>query len=408
MAQAHRDQLVAEGHKNLRGTLPRVAHFVRKDTQFRASFIQNQVKAHVRYQPVLLWRAQVSKPLDGGYGQFDGAPYPRLDLSRGQRWLDRALFAGPGMLSPRQQRMILEFLREQRVALCHFHYGTDCGMYYPLLRKLKIPSVVSFYGYDCSSFPGRYFGYGAAFLQRRVFRDVSAVFAMSPDMKKDLMAAGCPEEKVIVHYYGTDCRQFFAERQYPPKKELTLLTVASLEPQKGHEFLFRSLSALKQAGTHNWKLRLVGAGRLEEALRLFATRNGLSGHIDFAGALPYGSRELIREYQQADIFVHPSVTAENGDKEGIPGTIVEAMAAGLPVISTYHAGIPYIIEQGRTGLLAEEWDVEGLQLWLLRLIAEPGLRARLGTAGQAFARKHLDLHEKEKELEAIYNQLCAG
>ncbi|MCB0583324.1 MAG: glycosyltransferase [Phaeodactylibacter sp.] len=397
-----------EGHKNRRSTRPRVAHFVRKDTQFRASFIQNQVQAHVRYQPVLLWRAQVSKPLDGGYGQFDGAPYPRLDLSQGQRWLDRAWFAGPGMLSPRQQRMILEFLREQRVALCHFHYGTDCGLYYPLLRKLKIPSVVSFYGYDCSSFPGRYFGYGAAFLQRRVFRDASAVFAMSPDMKKDLLNAGCPEEKVIVHYYGTDCRRFFVDRQFPEKEEVTLLMVASLEPQKGHEFLFRSLLGLKKDGIHNWKLRLVGAGRLEEDLKALAARSGLSGQIAFLGALKYGGEELIREYKQADIFVHPSVTAGNGDKEGIPGTVVEAMAAGLPVISTYHAGIPYIIEQGRTGLLAGEWDIECLRAHLSRLIAAPGLRAQLGTAGQAYALKHLDLQEKEKELEAIYSQICAG
>lgn len=384
---------------------PKVAHFVRKSSQLRASFIQNQIVSHLDYEPVLVWRKQASRLYDGGYAAFDYSVYPALDLSVTQGWVEKALFAGPKVLSRRQVERVARFLESEEVQICHFHYGTDCGIYYPFTRELKIPSVVSFYGYDSSSFPGLLFGYGRAYLQKRVFSNVSAVLAMSPDMKHDLIKAGCPEEKIIVHYYGTDCKRFDMHRQYPEKGHLNLLILASLVPQKGHIFLFKSLLALLQSGVRNWKLEVIGVGESADQIKNFAQKNGLSEFVRFMGGIPYGSAEMMEAYRRADIFVHPSVVAENGDKEGIPGTVIEAMAAGLPVVSTYHAGIPYVISHGKTGLLVQEWDTEELSGAIARLIADPSLRQQLGTAAQTEALQTLELREKEKELEDIYSRL---
>lgn len=384
---------------------PRVAHFVRKNTQLRASFIRNQIAAHQKYQAAVVWRKNVSKPLDGGFADFDQEAHPALDLSQGEGWKEKVLFSGPKMLSGRQVNRVLEFLDRYGAGLCHFHYGSDCGVFFPLLRKLKMPSVVSFYGYDCSSFPRRYYGYGATFLRNRVFADATAVLAMSPDMKADLIKAGCPEEKIVVHYYGTDTGRFYMERAYPEKQSVNLLILASLVPQKGHMALLRSLERLIGSGVDNLSLRIVGTGELEQALKSYVLERNLSRHVAFAGPIKYASEEMMREYAMADIFVHPSVEASNGDKEGIPGTIIEAMAAGLPVVSTYHAGIPYVIEHEKTGLLAPEYDADALSIVIERLVRDAGLRKRLGLAGQQYACRSLELGRKEAELEQIYDTL---
>lgn len=385
---------------------PKVAHFVRKDSQLRlSSFIRNQIVSHQHYEPVLVWRNHVPSMSAAGFADFDFSDYAVLDLSEGENWKEKALYAGPKMLSQRQVKNALRFLKRHEVSICHFHYGTDCSVFYPLLKKIGVPSVASFYGYDCSSFPRLYFGYGATFLKKRVFDDISAVMAMSPDMKTDLIRAGCPENKIVVHYYGTDTERFFMERDYPGKGSVTLLILATLAPQKGHLALLKSIKRLMESGVSNFTLRIVGSGELEHSLKAYVRDNGLSQNVIFTGAVKYASDEMMAEYRNADIFVHPSVEASNGDKEGIPGTIVEAMSAGLPVVSTHHAGIPYIIENERTGFLTPEYDEHALSGTLKRLIADAGLRKRAGLAGQKYACQHLALAAREQELEEIYGRL---
>ncbi len=361
--------------------------------------------SHHRYEPVLIWRLSISKDHDGGFAEFDFSPVYTMDLSEDETIWEKMLFAGPKILSKNQVNNILKTLNNLDVQICHFHFGTDCGIFYPLLKQIKIPAVVSFYGYDCSSFPDYFNGYGKTYLVKRVFNDITQVLAMSPDMKKDLMNAGCPEEKIIVHYYGTDCNRFLQRRTYLPKSKIKILILASLVPQKGHLFLLSSLKILREKGVKNWSLDIVGTGELKETIRTFIRENNLEEFVNMLGPMTYGSPSMMQAYQNADIFIHPSVIAENGDKEGIPGTIIEAMAAGLPVISTYHAGIPYIIEQNHSGLLVEEWDTDDLANNIHRLITDHVLRSALGLKGQKFAKENLDLTTKQPELENIYDRL---
>ena len=131
----------------------------------------------------------------------------------------------------------------------------------------------------------------------------------------------------------------------------------------------------------------------------------MENFVKMNGKIIYGSDIHLKALFNADVFIHPSVTAENGDKEGIPGAIVEAMASGLPVISTYHAGIPYIIENQQTGVLVNEWDVDALAEGILELAENSSKRKMIGLAGQEYAMNNLDLFEKEKELEEIYMSL---
>jgi glycosyltransferase involved in cell wall biosynthesis len=126
----------------------------------------------------------------------------------------------------------------------------------------------------------------------------------------------------------------------------------------------------------------------------------LSSSVDFLG---FCSHDRVREeLKREDIFLAPHVTARNGDKEGIPNTIKEAMATGLPVISTYHAGIPELVEDGKSGFLVKEKDVDGLAYYLDKLVENPELREEMGRRGRKIVIDRFSLERGVEELEKIY------
>ncbi len=384
--------------------MQKVCHFLRKDTQLRASFINNQITNHIAYMPYVVYRIKRNKLNDGGFADFNKT-LTTLDVSNNESKLESLLYKLPKLLSSKQSNEIEKFLNINNIEIAHFHYGTDCGVFFPFTKRMKIPFVVSFYGYDCSSFPQYLLGYGKRYLTNRVFKNASKVLAMSPDMKNDLIQAGCPEDKIIVHYYGTDTNLFNTSHQYPEKKIYTFLILSNLVPKKGHLFLLKSIERLINKGVENFHLRIVGGGELDFELKDYVNASVLTKFVTFVGAIKYGSEEMMQELKNADVFVHPSIVAPNGDKEGIPGTIIEAMSAGLPVVSTYHAGIPYIMEHRVSGILVRENDTDALADSLKELIGDKILRERIGLTGQRFAIEHLDLLKKEKELETIYDQV---
>lgn len=381
--------------------MPNVCHFIRKSSQFQKSFIHNQITNHVNYNPYIVYRLNNNEnSLENQSFQLN--TLQRLDLNSSSSIIDEFYYKFLKILSDKQQKIIHQFLCERKIDVAHFHFGTDCGIFYPFLNRMQIPKIVSFYGYDISSFPQYLWGLGKRYLKNRVFKQVDLVLAMSEDMKKDLMNSGCPEKKIIIHYYGTDCKRFFHQRKYYQKYTVRILTISNMCPKKGHIFQFEAIKQLVKSGVTNFHFRVAGSGEIEKQLKDYVYNNNLTPYIEFIGPLIYGSQEMILEYNKADIFLHPSVIADNGDKEGIPGTIIEAMSSGLPVISTYHAGIPSIIKNNKTGILVNEWDVNGLKKEIIRLIDNVSLRKKIGEMGQDFVLKELDLEIKEKELEAIY------
>lgn len=382
--------------------MKKVIHFVRKSTQLKASFIQNQILNHIGYQPAIVYKFRSNKN-DGGFAEFDESNLEILDLSTHSGMEEKVIYTISKSISRRDTRVINEYIENIKPDILHFHYGTDAGLYTPIIKESNIPSVVSFYGYECSGFPRRFFGYGKTFLNNRVFKYVTKVFAMSPDMKNDLISIGCPPEKIIIHYYGTDVDRFYSKKVYKNNKVTNFLIISGLEPQKGHKFL---LEAFQKAHliNPNINLKIFGAGRLESELKRHIMDNSMD-YVQMMGKVVYGSKEHLKQFADADAFIHPSVTDVNGDKEGIPGAIIEAMAAGLPVISTNHAGIPYIIKHGETGLLVDEFDVDSLVKMILRISTEPELRVFLGKKGQEYAMTNLRLADKELELERIYDSL---
>ena len=365
-----------------------------------ASFIYNQITHYRQFVPHAVYCEAVASV----FSEQLRATYPTYCPIRSGS--DRRWYQYTRRLTPAAQRRLVHYLKATQVDLLHVHYGVDALVYADAFEAVGRPVLVSFYGYDCTSFPNRFGGWGKKWLQRKLFANsqVRAYTAMSPDMKEDLLRLGCPAHKIIVHYHGSDPHPFFRERSYPDRKEIHLLIISSLTAKKGHVFLLDAFRRAQGMTTHSLHLHIVGEGGLKEPLARYISDHAVAQAYLY-GPIAYGSAAHHRFLDQADIFVHPSVTTAQGEKEGIPGALIEARSSGLPVITTRHAGIPYIIEDGKTGLLVPENDVAALSRAIVRLAESAALRAQLGRAGQAYTLQELDVAEKEKDLERIYQEL---
>lgn len=380
-----------------------VLHIIRKSTHLRSTFINNQITNHIKYYPYIAFKEYIDKPFDGGYGEFDFKKYKVLNLSSGE---NKRIYKYYKRISTGDIKKLENFIKENSIDVLHLHYGTDAGLYYKIMNDYGIPSVVSFYGYDVTSFPKMFLGLGKKFLKDKVFAKATKILAMTEEMKNDLLKIDCDEKKIIVHYHGVKGKDYyFPERQYEKKDKIILLIVATLTAAKGHIFLLNAIKELIKNRITNFELRIIGWGELEEKLKKFVNDNNLGENVKFLGAMKAHSKEIIDEYKNADIFVHPSTVPDDGNKEGIPGAIVEAMFSGLPVISTYNGGIPHIIENEKTGLLVNEWDTEKLADSISYLVQNIERRKYIGTNAQEYAMKYLDLPLKQKMLEDIYDSV---
>ncbi len=311
-------------------------------------------------------------------------------------------------LSAHEVNVAAKWAREFNPTLMHLHYAVDATFYAPLFKKLRIPTIVSLYGYDVSSFPRALGGFGTMYLQR-AFKAMDCFLAMSEDMKRDAVALGAPEEKIIVHYHGINATRFKCEsRSYERKQSFNILCVGTLEKKKGQHHLLHAVAELRrQRPDIDARVTLVGKGPLVDECKKITREQGLTDRVHIAGYVPHLSPDFVRYYWNADVFVHFSTIQPGNDKEGIPGTIVEAMASGLPVIATQHAGIPEAITNGTHGILLEEKNIKGITSSLIDVFENEQLRRRLGLAAAQRALNHLDVRTKTRDLEQIYETISA-
>lgn len=189
----------------------------------------------------------------------------------------------------------------------------------------------------------------------------------------------------------------FRERELPATGPIHVLCVASLQEYKGHRVLLDAL-AFHGQDLKRLSVTFVGDGRLRAELERHVSALGLSGRICFAGALT--EDEVRRMLDSADTFVLPSIVAADGQMEGLPVALIEAMACGLPVVSTDLSGIPELVRPGETGLLAPAGDPAGLARALRSLLDNPV------AAGERSLRARA-LVEQEFAIEVTGSQMAA-
>lgn len=379
-----------------------VAHLIRKYLLPRETFVGNQISDLKIFHPIVCCHTHIKN---------DSFTHPEIyssimNLSKWGRMKATLSYKIIRSLTKGEIKYFRNVLIANNASILHMHFCVDARYFLELAGGLNIKSVVSAYGYDVSKFPHQYWGLGARYL-KPIFSNLDLFLAMSEDMKNDLIKLGCPENKIIVHYHGIDVERFnYPGRIYRDRGPIKILLCGSLEIKKAQHNVLSALRRLQISGKvrDNFRVDVVGDGPLKGKLQNLVKEWRWGDRVIFYGHIPYGSDRLVEMYRSADIYLLPSITVQH-DKEGIPGTIVEAMVAGLPVISTYHAGIPEIIVNDIHGLLVKENNIEELSEALWKLINDRSLRERLGRSAAEKAFHEFNYKNKARSLEEIYESL---
>jgi colanic acid/amylovoran biosynthesis glycosyltransferase len=257
-------------------------------------------------------------------------------------------------LSFRECRDILYELKRIDAEVMHVYFGHIAVELLPVLRCCSIPIVVSFHGADAGVHVGSDSRAGRDL--KEVFARAALVQARSEALLDDLRSLGCPPEKLRLLRTGLLVEGLESpERVVPENGAWRLLQACRLVEKKGLAVTIEAFSRVQQRFP-GARLTLAGDGTMEADLRRRVAELGLEQSVRFTGFL--GQDDLRKEFADAHLFLHPSRHAADGNREGVPNALLEAMASGLSVVATRHGGIPEAVEDGVHGRLVDEDDVD--------------------------------------------------
>lgn len=280
------------------------------------------------------------------------------------------------------------------------HFG-QIGLMTARLRDLGAPTgpiaTIFHGGGDITTHPERF---------HELFRRGELMLPVSDAFRRRLIELGCPEDRIVVHKVGVDCERF-AHRPRSPRSDgvVRLVSIGRLVEHKGIEHAIRALGRLPNL-RERIRYTIVGDGPLRQSLQSLTAEAGLSERVDFLGAQTH--QRVLEVLDASDIMVLPSVTASNNATEGIPVVLMEAMAMGMPVIASRHAGIPELVRDGESGFLTPERDDEALAERIRWLIEHPERWAEMGAAGRRFVEEHHNLRRQNERLASLLADLAAG
>ena len=281
-------------------------------------------------------------------------------------------------------------------AVVHAHFGGDGWMISRAAARLGVPLVVTVHGHDVTRQPAAGGPRGLRHRRnlRTAFDRAAVILAVSGHIRDRAIARGADPAKVRVHHTGVPV----PAAAEPAEKRWDVAFVGRLVAKKGADDLLAALARCRARAV------LIGDGPLAPELRRRAAE--LGADVTFTGALPPAA--VTAHLRAARMLAAPSKTAPDGDSEGLPTTVLEAAALGLPVVATRHSGIPEAVLHGETGLLSAEGDPAALAAHIERLLADGPLRAGFGARGRAYVAEHFDLARQSARLERLYDELSAA
>lgn len=295
--------------------------------------------------------------------------------------------------------VLAQLLERRHADLMHVYFGHTGVHLLPFMKRWPKPAVVSFHGMDIQPREDK-----PGYLDnlKELLRTVPLAMGRSHSLKAGMLELGLPEERFRLNRTGIPLGSYpFAERQFPEGGDWRLVQACRLIEKKGIDVALKAFAAFCQDHP-NARYTIAGEGPLLEPMRALADEIGVGDKVEFVGFL--GERELCELYHRSHIFIHPSQITADRNQEGIPNSMLEAMATGLPVLATYHGGIPEAVEHGKTGLLSQERDVEGLLDHLRSLAADPVRWMEMGIAASRAMKENFEQSAQVAKLEAVYRE----
>ena len=296
--------------------------------------------------------------------------------------------------------VLANVLERREADLMHVYFGHTGVHLYPFLQRWPKPAVVSFHGMDVQPREGQ-----PDYLPtlRKMLDFLPMVMARSESLRDRLIDLGCDPAKIRLNRTGIPMDQFpFVERHIPPDGAWHLVQACRLIEKKGLDLTLRAFADLR-ATFPKARLTIAGEGPLLEPTRQLAAELPLADSVQFSGFLSVP--ELAALYGSAHLFIHPSRLTSDQNQEGIPNSMVEAMATGLPIVATFHGGIPEAVRHGVTGLLSPENDWPALAESLAALTQNPARWQTMSQAAAADARENFDSAVQVAKLEGFYAEL---
>ena len=314
-----------------------------------------------------------------------------------RRFWFKQVRAAPWQISRREIDLLAGFLENAEAKLLHIYFGHIAVHLLPLIRTWERPIVVSFHGADVMVDLEKP-AYRAA--TRQMLEAVRLVLVRSESLGRALIEIGCPPQKIRIQRTGIPVDQIpFRARAWPSDGAWKFVQACRLIEKKG---LRTSLLAFTKFAQRYQRSTFViaGEGPLLGELEAQARALGIDDKISFPGFI--SQAQLGELFYRSHIFLHPSERGADGNQEGVPNSMLEAMASGLVVFATEHGGIPEAIEQGKSGILVQESDDEGLVRALLDAVAHPEQLTGIARSGADSVRQEFEQTAQTRKLEEYY------
>jgi glycosyltransferase involved in cell wall biosynthesis len=327
-------------------------------------------------------------------------PKPRSNPLR-HGWL-KWVKQKPAIVYRGEYQMLSKLLERRGADLMHIYFGHTGVHLLPFIERWHKPCVVSFHGADVAE-KKDIRDYGPKL--NNLFNAVPLVLARSKSLAERLLTLGCPAERLRINRTGVPLHEFpFIRRDAPTDGRWRFMQACRLIPKKG---VATSLCAFAifQKEFPKAELVIAGKGPLQPHLEELAEELGLLRKVHFRGFL--SQKELLDLYGSSHAFLHPSETPPDQNQEGIPNSILEAMATGLPVLATRHGGIPEAVEQDRSGCLVEERDFEALAVAMKNLVRSPSAFREMGALASESVAANFEQREQIRQLESYYDEAIA-
>ncbi len=364
---------------------PEMLHIYRQVTGLRAfeTFIMTKERQHADRFP---------------FDAVEVLPRPRINFlarfhKKYLRRMEPVFYRG-------EYDQISAVLTRHRADLLHVYFGHTGVHLLPFIRNWQGPSLVSFHGMDIMPRPDEP-GYDTRL--RNLLKTLPMVLARSESLSSRLVALGCDPAKIRINRTGIPLEAFpFRERSAPVNGAWRLVQASRLIEKKGIEDSLRAFAGFLSVFP-SATFSLAGDGPLRSRLEALAIELNVAGSVRFLG---FQSQDELRAlYEAAHFFLHPSRTTEKLDQEGVPNSMLEAMATGMPVVATLHGGIPEAVEHGVSGLLTPERDAAALQESLVLLASSPEKYSAMGAAAARSVRHKFEQRAAIAALEGFYSEL---